>query len=199
MEMQNTTQQVKEHVLVYPGRVVETEELSYIKESFLKEGKATFDVCWFDHGVCVLMASSERFEMALELELPITLVKYGLYDFVHISKFGFTADDTNPELVDENGAVLVKDLFFVCLLNCTPYYEIEAYMTKGAPIYTLTPKEQFMKDMRLNQTGVDVHKAYIELGMNEETSFDVYFEYLRDKLNERDDYRRPYQTNMWKF
>ena len=178
--MKDIAQLKKESVFVYPSYGRETEEVAVIKESLLKEGKATIDVCWFDCGEYLLLGSTKRLEMAMELELPIILVNYHDYDFVHISKFGFDADRLST-LVDENGNIMVSELFDRCFCATDIYYKTEACVIKGDPVYSLTPKEQFMNMIGTHETGVEVHKAYIELGMNEKTSCDVYMKYLSDK------------------
>jgi len=134
--MKDIAQLKKESVIVYPSYGRETEEVAVIKESLLKEGKATLDVYCFDYGEYFLLGSTKRLEMAMELELPIILVKYDDYDFVDISKYGLKEDDF-PPFVAKGGTAFVSSLLEIYHYNHNIYYDFDAYITKGKPIFSI--------------------------------------------------------------
>lgn len=165
-------------VITYSG--VEAERVNEVKEAWLKEGQATFNGCKLDYeNVFYLIGNSTEFIVATELNIPITIVEYDKNDFVHISKFGYTAAQFT-ELVDEDGNVRVGD-FFDNYLWSGDTYEVEADLTIGEPVYTLTPKEQEMKMQTPFESGAEIHKAYIELIMSEDSGLKNYIKYYIEK------------------
>lgn len=168
-------------VTTYSG--AEVEEVGKARERLLKEKEATFNVCALDYNSqFYLMGNSTEFIVAQELNIPINLVEYDEDDFVNISKFDFTAEQF-PELVDENGNVRVGDLFDRWMWN-GDMYEIEADLTIGEPVYLMTEKEQEMKKSTPFETGVDIHKAYLDLEMTEDSDLKAYIDYYRQKFKQ---------------
>lgn len=170
-------------VTTYSG--IEVEEVARAREKLSKVKEATFNVCILGYSShFYLLGDSTEFIVAQELNLPIKLVQYDENDFIHIGKFDFTSARF-PELVDENGNVRVGD-FFDRYLWDGDMYEIEtADLIIGEPAYTLTPKEQEMKMFAPFESGVKVHKAYVELGMTEDSDLKVYQQYHIQKHREK--------------
>lgn len=170
-------------VTTYSG--LEVEEVARVREKLSKVKEATFNVCILDYSShFYLLGDSTEFIVAQELNLPIKLVQYDENDFIHISKLDFTAAQF-PELVDADGNVRVGD-FFDRYLWDGDMYEIEtADLITGEPIYTLTEKEQEMKIFAPFESGVEVHKVYVELGMTENSELKVYQNYYIGKVAEK--------------
>ncbi len=170
---------------VTPYSGIEAEEVAKARETLLKKGEAIFSVCCLDFiNEYYLLGDSTEFIVAQELNLPIKLVEYDEDDFVHISKLDFTTAQF-PELVDENVNVRIGD-FFERYMWDGDMYKVEVEITFGEATYTLTPKEQEMKLFTPFESGVAVHKAYIELGMDEDSDLEVYQRYYIQKCKDRD-------------
>jgi hypothetical protein len=155
--------------------------LEEVKKELLKEGRATFAVCCLDfEGEYYLIEHSVRFDVANRIGVPITLVEYDYDDFIPIESVGFAAEDFQ-KFIDDNGSFRIGDLFDNFMWN-GPTYELEAYVIEGNPIYSLTEKQREMKCCALSETGVDIVKAYKELGMNEDSDLEIYRKYYINKL-----------------
>lgn len=166
------------YVTTFGGVVAE--KIEEVRKVLLKEGRATFSVCALDENKFYLIGNSTKFVLATELNIPITLVEYDENDFIHISKLDFTAAQF-PELVDADGNVRVGDFFDRYMWDGDMYEIATVDLITGEPIYTLTEKEQEMKMFAPFESGVEVHKAYMELRMTEDSDLKVYQDYYIQK------------------
>lgn len=160
---------------------IEAEEVGKARETIMKKGKATFNVCTLDfNSEFFLIGDSTEFLIAKELGVPITLVEYDENDFININESGF-APDQFAEFVNLDGNIRVGDLFGKYTWNGGTH-KIEAELIKGEPVYTLTEKEKEMKLLAPFESGVAVHQAYTELGMTEDSDLKIYQQYYIDKM-----------------
>lgn len=157
-------------------RNAEAEKVARARKKLLDKREVTFNVCCLDYNRgFLLMNDTTDFIVAKEMGIKIKLIHYDVNDFVHKTKFDFTKAQLLKS-VDENGNIMVGDLFdnFIWTGNT---YEIEAEVIVGEAVYTLTPIEQEMKLSTPQASGVEIHKAYVGLGMTQDSDIHVYRQY----------------------